>query len=81
MLVATGEAPARDVALHVRPHGAAGWSTVAARLLGRRTYEVRLGPLNSSASLAEYYFSANVGDKKVTAPPEPARQPYLVTLV
>jgi len=80
LLVATGEAPASDVALHVRPLGA-GWSTVAARLLGRRTYEARLGPLDSSASLAEYYFSASVGDKKLTAPPEPARQPYQVTLL
>jgi hypothetical protein len=81
MLVATGEAPIRDVALRVRPRGAAEWSTIAARLLGRRTYEVRLGPLDSSAALAEYYFSANVGEEKLTAPPEPTSQPYLVTLL
>lgn len=75
MLVVTGEAPATNVALHVRPRGAASWQTVAARLLGRRTYEARLGPLDSSASLAEYYFSANVGENKLKT------QPYLLTLL
>ncbi|MGA3075715.1 MAG: hypothetical protein ABSG56_18765, partial [Bryobacteraceae bacterium] len=75
MLVAPGEAPATNVALHVRPRGAASWQTVAARLLGRRTYEARLGPLDSSASLAEYYFSANVGENKLKT------QPYLLTLL
>jgi hypothetical protein len=75
MLVVTGEAPATNVALHVRPRGSASWQTVAARLLGRRTYEARLGPLDSSASLAEYYFSANVGENKLKT------QPYLLTLL
>ena len=75
MLVAPGEAPATNVALHVRPRGSASWQTVAARLLGRRTYEARLGPLDSSASLAEYYFSANVGENKLKT------QPYLLTLL
>jgi len=69
MLVATGEAPIGHVALHLRPRGAASWSTVAAPLLGRRTYQARLGPLDSSAPLAEYYFSAHVGDKKLTTNP------------
>jgi hypothetical protein len=59
----------------VRPRGSASWQTVAARLLGRRTYEARLGPLDSSASLAEYYFSANVGENKLKT------QPYLLTLL
>ena len=75
MLAATGEAPVGNVALHVRPRGVANWSTVAAHLLGRRTYEAHLGPLDSSASLAEYYFSANVGEQKLTT------QPYLLTLL
>jgi hypothetical protein len=81
MMIVTGEAPAGNVALHVRPRGADAWSTVPARLLGRRTYEARLGPLDSSAPLAEYYFSAEVGRKKLTAPPESAKQPYQVTLL
>jgi hypothetical protein len=75
MLVATGEAPIGNVALHMRARGAASWSTVAAHLLGRRTYEAHLGPLDSSPSLAEYYFSANVGENKLKT------QPYQVTLL
>ena len=75
MLVATGEAPIGNVALHVRARGAASWSTVAAHLLGRRTYEARLGPLDPSAPIAEYYFSANVGENKLKT------QPYQVTLL
>ena len=81
MVVAGGEGAVRNVALHVRPRGAAEWSTVAARLVGRRTFDARLGPFQADAALAEYYFSGVVGSQKVTAPPEPATHPYLLTLV
>jgi hypothetical protein len=80
MVVAPGEAPVRNVTLHVRPRGSVQWSTLPARLLGRRTYEAHLGPFHTGAALAEYYFSADVGTRKLTAPPEPATHPYLVTL-
>ena len=80
MVVAAGDAPARDVVLHVRPRGAARWYTIATRLLGRRTYEAQLGPLQPDAATAEYFFSAAIGATKVTAPPEPANHPYLLTL-
>jgi hypothetical protein len=81
MTIVTGEAPAGGVALHVRPRGTDAWSTIPARLLGRRTYEARLGPLDFSTPLAEYYFTANVGETKLTAPPESAKQPYQLTLL
>jgi hypothetical protein len=81
MVVVTGEAPARDVAVHLRPRGAAAWTSVPVRLLGRRTYEAKLGPFDSSVSLAEYYVSASVGTERLTAPPDPGRQPYLLTLL
>lgn len=80
MVVATGEAAVHDVTLHVRPRGAAQWSTIAARLAGRRTYEAHLGPFHTEAAVAEYYFSAVAGNRKLTAPPEPASHPYMLTL-
>ncbi len=80
MLVATGDAPVTSVDLHVRPRGGQ-WSTIPASLLGRRTYEVKLGEFETRAALAEYSFSAKVGTQKLTAPPDPQNHPYLLTLL
>jgi len=81
LVVATGEAPVKNVRLHVRPRGSAQWSIIPGKLLGRRTYEAMLGPLETDSAVAEYYFSAAVGSRSVTAPPEPASHSYLVTRI
>jgi hypothetical protein len=80
MVVAPGAEGVRGVWLHTRVRDAVEWSATPARLVGRRTYEARLGPFDSSVALAEYYFSAEVGGAKLTAPPEAPRNTYSVTL-
>ena len=81
MVVATGDAPVKSVVLHVRAHGAKQWTTSAAKLLGRRTYQVTLGPFDPAAPLVEYFVSADIGSAKLVAPPEGETKPNVVTMV
>ncbi len=71
-----GEAP-RAVTLHTRVRGAAQWTAKPAKLLGRRTFEVQLGPFPEGAPTAEYYVSTGVR----TAPPAAPRNAYKLTLL
>jgi len=64
LLVVTGSEPIARVTLHTRQAGSPEWSARPARPLGRRTYEARLGPCE------EYRFTAEVGGRKLMAPPE-----------
>ena len=79
-LVVTGLAPVQRVEVHTRAFGAAKWTTAPARLAGRRTYHVELGPFDTSAPLVEYYASASIGGEQVVSPPEGARRPFAVTI-
>ena len=79
-LVVTGLAPVQRVEVHTRAFGAAKWTTAQARLAGRRTYHVELGPFDTSAPLVEYYASASIGGEQVVSPPEGARRPFAVTI-
>jgi hypothetical protein len=81
MVIATGEAPVTRVQLHTRPRGAPQWTASPAKLMGRRTYEVQLGPFDSSSELVEYYFTAEVGTSKLAAPPDAPAGAYLLTLI
>jgi hypothetical protein len=80
MVIAAGEAPVGRVLLHTRARGAAQWTTSPARLMGRRTYEVQLGPFDPAAVLAEYYFTAEAGTAKLAAPPDAPGGTYVLTL-
>jgi hypothetical protein len=79
VLIAAGVDNPGEVALHVRPRGASEWKTVPAKLAGRRTYEATLGPFDG-APLMEYYASAMIGSRRVTAPVEAPRDTYWLTL-
>jgi hypothetical protein len=80
MLVAAGSGAVSEVTLHTRLYGAGEWKAAPARLMGRRTYEVTLGPFDAAAPLAEYYASARVGNRAVTAPPDAPAGSYFVTV-
>jgi hypothetical protein len=79
LVVVPGGQPASRVILHTRPRGAAQWTTAPAKPLGRRTYEVELGPFSVGAPLVEYFVSAE--DGRLTAPPAAPKNSYMVTLV
>ena len=81
MIVATGEAPVDSVQLHTRVSGASRWSTTAAKLMGRRTYQATLGPFDPAAPLMEYFISASLGTAKLVSPPEGEKKPHMITLV
>ena len=57
MVVLAGADASGAVTLRTRLPGAQ-WESVAAQLLGRRTYEVTLGPFETGAALAEYRVEA-----------------------
>jgi hypothetical protein len=81
IIVVTGEAPVRSVLLHTRAWGDTQWMTEAAKLLGRRTYQVALGPFNSTAPLVEYFVSAEIGSGHLVSPPDGDRKPHVLTMV
>jgi hypothetical protein len=54
--VGTGSAP--DLALLVRPLGARGWASAAARHEGRGVFSVTLGPFAEQVSAVEYRLQA-----------------------
>lgn len=62
---------ARAVTLRTRVRGSQVWFSTPAKLAGRRTWQVTLGPFPDGPALAEYYVSAG----KLASPR------YLVTLV
>ncbi len=80
-VVATGEGPVRSVLLHTRAWGVTQWKTEAAKLLGRRTYQIVLGPFNPIAPLVEYFVSAEIGSNHVVSPPDGNRKPHVLTMV
>ena len=70
------------VSLHTRISGAAAWTPKPAKLLGRRTYEMTLGPFQpGAASLAEYYISAEAGAARFTVPFAGVYGPYRLTFM
>ncbi|MCX6638052.1 MAG: hypothetical protein NT090_23595 [Acidobacteria bacterium] len=79
LIVAPGGGTVRTVMLHTRLRGAGKWTATPAKLLGRRTYQAMLGPLDG-AELAEYYVSAAIGGAKLTAPPDAPVNTYCLTL-
>lgn len=81
MIIATGDVPVHSVQLHTRAPGRAPWTTTAAKLKGRRTYEVVLGPYDTALPLVEYYVSASLGSTKLISPPEGEKSPHMVTMV
>lgn len=81
MMVATGEEPVRSVLLHTRAWGDRPWRTEAAKVLGRRTYQIELGPFNPTASLVEYFVSAEIGSSRLVSPPDGDRKPHVLTMV
>jgi hypothetical protein len=81
MIVATGHAPVQAVQLHTRAFGAPQWTVTSAKLMGRRTYQVTLGPFDPSAPLVQYFVSASVGAATLVSPPEGEKKPHTITLV
>ena len=79
IVVAGGQAPGQ-VNLHWRLRGQSRWQTVPAVLAGRRTYRAALGPFPAGASLAEYYVSAEVAGRRLTAPQAAPETTLFVTL-
>jgi hypothetical protein len=80
MAIAAGDAPVKRVTLHTRARGAS-WTVVPCRLMGRRTYEVTLGPFDAAFPLVDYYFSAEIGSEKAAAPVDAPKGAYTLTLV
>ncbi len=76
-IVAIGHNENDPVTLHTRVSGDPEWTNTRAAVLGRKTYEVTLGPFASGPSFAEYYIS---GGTRVS-PPDAPKKTYLVTLV
>ena len=75
-------APAGEVSgvtLHTRPRRSKQWTSATAKLLGRTTYEVMLGPLAAGTDLVDYYVSAEGG--KLVSPPEAPQGAYVVTVI
>lgn len=79
-IIACGPGPVRNVRLHFRPHGKDQWTSRPARLLGRRTYVTKLGPLATELKLIEYYVSAELSSQTVTAPNSAPEFTYWLTL-
>jgi hypothetical protein len=80
MIVAPGSLPIENVSLHTRVHSTSDWTHTPAKLMGRRTYEVTIGPFDPARDLAAYYVSASVGGTEQVAPPGAPHEFYLVTL-
>jgi hypothetical protein len=81
MIIATGTKAVRNVTLHTRVIGNRSWTSIPATLMGRRTYQARVGSFDSGKALAEYYVSASIGESKHVAPVSAPDEPYLVTLL
>jgi hypothetical protein len=79
MIVAPGGGTVGAMTLHTRVRGAGKWTATPASLLGRRTYQAMLGPMDG-AELAEYYVSAKIGGAKLTAPLDAPVNTYGLTL-
>jgi hypothetical protein len=80
MVIAGGNAPVNHVTLHTRSRGAA-WTARPCRLMGRRTYEVVIGPFDPASPLADYYFTSEIGSEKLVAPADAPKGSYTLTLV
>jgi hypothetical protein len=80
MIIATGVAPVLNVTLNTRARGISGWTQTPAQLMGRRTWQVVLGPFDSAQELVEYYVSASIGGTRHVAPPSAPRNSYLITM-
>ena len=81
MAIVTDPKAPQKVNLNVRARGAGVFTAVPMKLLGRRTYEVKLGPFNGPGAVVEYYLSADAGTAKLTAPMEAPKNTYCVTLL
>jgi hypothetical protein len=81
MIVATGQATVHSVQLHTRAVGASQWTVTSAKLVGRRTYQVTLGPFDPSTPLVQYFVSASLGAAEFVSPPEGEKKPHTITLV
>lgn len=80
LAIVPGSGPRQGVTLMTRVAGAPAWTARTAKLLGRRTYEVALGPFpRSEASIAEYYLVSGAGPQKLAAPLSGALAPYRIT--
>ena len=76
-IVAPGSGSAGPVTLHARARKASEWTVTPAKLVGRKTYAVTLGPFPPDAELVDYYVSSG----GLTAPPDAPREVYTVTVV
>ena len=77
MAIAAGPADPGPVALHLRPRGQTKWEIRAAKLMGRRTHQVALGPFPRAAILVDYYLSSG----RLVSPPDAPRDCYSVTIL
>ena len=80
MIIATGASPVSNVTLNTRPRGISVWTRTAAQLMGRRTWQVTLGPFDSTQELVEYYVTASIGGARYVAPPSAPHEKYLITM-
>jgi hypothetical protein len=76
-VIAPGSGPLGQVTLYTRSRKASGWSAIPAKLVGRRTFTVTLGPFPPEAELVDYYVSSG----RLTAPADAPREVYTVTVV
>jgi hypothetical protein len=67
MIVAPAGGVVGSITLHTRLRGAREWTVTPAKLLGRRTWQAQLGPLEG-AELAEYHVAAQIGTAKLITP-------------
>ena len=79
LVVAPGPGEVSGFGLRTRSRRSREWTTAPARLLGRRTYEVTLGPFAAESGLVDYYVFANGG--KLVAPPEAPQHTYTLTVL
>jgi hypothetical protein len=69
MAIVAGNFPASPrVLLETRPRGTESWTVTPLKLLGRRTYEARLGPFDPRSLLIEYGFRAEGGGRRLSSP-------------
>jgi len=81
LIIAPGGEKLAPPRLHFRRAGERRWRVQQARLVGRRTFEVFLGPFQDSQGVYQYYASAGQGAGERVAPPGAPAETYWLTVV